>query len=79
MEIIRGNKVSYFRGNYSFLNLAKLVKEHKSADTIQGSKYLRKYGIRMIKCIMNFGKNLELSTIVIPNYFLSNFKFDTCL
>ena len=38
MEIIRGNKVSYFRGNYSFLNLAKLVKEHKSAETIQESR-----------------------------------------
>ena len=30
--------VPYFRGNYSFLNLAKLVKEHESAETIQGSK-----------------------------------------
>ena len=38
VEIIRGNKVPYFRGDYSFLNLAKLVKEHESAETIQGSK-----------------------------------------
>ena len=54
-------------------------KNMKVQKLFKGANYLRKYLIRMIKCIVNFGKNLEISTIVIPNYFLSNFKFDTCL